>query len=263
MREVIAHYEDCPEDSRLLTGWGQLEFARTQEIILRHLPPAPARVLDVGGGSGIYSQWLGTLGYETHLVEPVRRHVESACQCKEIAGAEVGDARRLAQTDESFDAVLLLGPLYHLTDSTERLQALGEARRVLRPGGILVAAAINHFASLLQGLVLGVVDDARFAPILEQDLENGQHRNPTDNPLYFTTAFFHKPEELRAETTGAGFHVRDLVAVEGAFWLAKGFDARWSDPERREQLLRLARKVEHEPALLGASLHLLVVARRG
>src|SRR5271167_3168077 len=159
MREVIAHYENCPEDSRLLTGWGQLELARTQEIILRHLPAAPGRVLDVGGGSGIYSRWLGGLGYDAHLVDPVPRQVEYAHRfLGQIASAEVGDARKLAQPDESFDAVLLLGPLYHLTDSKERALALAEARRVLRPRGILMAAAINRFGSLLDGLVRGLVD---------------------------------------------------------------------------------------------------------
>ncbi|MGA8144074.1 MAG: methyltransferase domain-containing protein [Candidatus Acidiferrales bacterium] len=261
MSEIISHYEKTPEDPRLLTGWGPLELARTQELILRHLPAAPRKVLDVGGGSGVYSAWLGSLNYETHLVDIVPTHVERARTIPGISSAEVGDARKLANPNASFDAVLFLGPLYHLTDRNDRLAALREARRVLKPGGLLFAAAISRFASLLNGLVEGAVDDPRFVAIVEQDLKNGQHRNTTDNPNYFTTAFFHRPEELRTEILDSGCTVLDLAAIEGPGWLATNFQERWSDQSRREQLLQLIRQVERDPALLALSLHILAIAR--
>jgi SAM-dependent methyltransferase len=263
MREILDHYAQVPEDARLLTGWGQLEFARTQELILGHLPAPPARVLDVGGGSGIYSAWLASRGYETHLIDVVPRHIARARkESPQIASAEVGDARSLSHNATSFDAVLLLGPLYHLTEPADRAMALAEARRVLRPGGRLFAAAINHFGSLLDGLARGLIDDPRFAAILDRDLHDGQHRNPTGNPDYFTTAFFHRPEELESEIRQAGFSVEQLSPVEGPVWLARDFEDRWRDPARREQLLHLARCVEHEPHLFGVSPHLLAIARR-
>lgn len=263
MDEVIAHYDQVREESRLHQDWGRLELARTQELILRHLPRLPGTVLDVGGAAGVYSAWLGTLGYETHLIDPVPRHVEQARQLSGLVkSAEVGDARKLAQADGSVDSVLLLGPLYHLTGCGERLAALREAHRVLRASGVLFAAAISRFASLLDGLVSGGIDDPRFVSIVEQDLASGQHRNPTGDPKFFTTAFFHRPEELSAEVTEAGFSMVELVAIEGPVWLARDFNARWADPARREQLLALVRKVEREPALLGLSLHLLASARK-
>ena len=266
MEEVVNFYERLPEEAseapRLSVGWGQLELARTQELIQRHLPAPPKTVLDVGGAAGIYSGWLGSLGYETQLIDPVPRHVHQARQDARIASAEIGDARQIVRPDESVDAVLLMGPLYHLTDRGDRLRALEEARRVLRSGGILFAAAIGRFASLLASLVGGFIDDPRFVPILEEDLKSGQHRNPTDEPAYFTTAFFHHPEELRAEIAGAGFEVMELVGVEGPGWLAAGFEERWADPARRAQLLHLVRSVEHEPALIGLSQHLLAVGKK-
>jgi SAM-dependent methyltransferase len=263
MQEIIAHYDQVREDSRLRLGWGPLELARTQELILRRLEKPPRTVIDVGGAAGVYSSWLGSLGYETHLIDPVPRHVEQARKSlATIKSAEVGDARELAWKNESVDTVLLLGPLYHLTERGERLAALQEARRVLRPDGTLFAAAICRFAPLLDALVRGHVDDPRFAPILEQDLKNGQHRNTTSDPNFFTTAFFHLPEELRAEVVDAGFGVIDLIGVEGPAWLASDFEARWADPVRREQLLRLNRTVEGQATLLGLSHHLLVVARK-
>jgi ubiquinone/menaquinone biosynthesis C-methylase UbiE len=259
MDEVIAHYTGVPEDDRLRAGWGTLEQARTQELVLRHLSPPPGRLLDVGGGSGAYSTWLAALGYELHLVDLVPVHVEHALAAG-IASATVGDARSLRQAASSVDAVLLLGPLYHLTERRDRIAALREARRVLRAGGRLFAAAISRFASLLDGLVRGFVDDPGFARILDRDLLAGQHRNDTGNPDFFTTAYFHLPEEFRAEIQEAGFAAVELAAVEGPVWLARDFPARWADPVRREQLLDLVRRVEREPALLGASPHLLAVA---
>lgn len=259
MDEVIAHYTRAPEDGRLRSGWGALEQARTQELVLRHLSPPPGRVLDVGGGSGAYSTWLAALGYEVHLVDPVPVHVEHALAAG-VAAATVGDARSLRQTAASVDAVLLLGPLYHLTERRDRIAALREARRVLCAGGRLFAAAISRFASLYDGLVRGFLDEPGFAAILDRDLREGQHRNRTGNPDFFTTAYFHLPEDFRAEIQDAGFAAVELVAVEGPACLARDFPERWADPVRREHLLDLVRRVECEPALLGASPHLLAVA---
>jgi SAM-dependent methyltransferase len=203
-----------------------------------------------------------------HLYEPVPLHVAQAEQASRaqpthpVASFTVGDARSLGRPDDSTDAVLLLGPLYHLTDRADRLAALREARRVLRPGGTLVAAAISRFASALDGLRGGYLDDPAFAAIVRRDLADGQHRNPTGHPAYFTTAFFHHPDELRQEVVDAGLTGGQVLAVEGPAWLLRDFDAHWDEPARRERLLDVVRRVEADPSLLGASAHLLAVARK-
>lgn len=263
--EMAAHYESGVEEQRLAT-WGRLEFIRTTEILDRYLPPSPATVADVGGGPGAYALPLAARGYEVHLLDPMALHCEQAQEASGalegggLASVEEGDARELPFVDSSVDVVLLLGPLYHLVETEDRLQALTEARRVLRPGGLLAAAAISRFASTYDGLARGFLVDPEFAVIVDRDVDGGQHRNPSRHPDWFTTAYFHHPDGLRNEVREAGFEVDALLAVEGpAGWLGD-LNSWLDDRERREALLAAIRRVESEPSLLGASPHLLAIA---
>lgn len=266
--EILGYYALGLERGRLDLDYFPLERARTREVVGRHLPRPPAVVLDVGGGPGPYALWLAEAGYEVHLVDPVPLHVEQAEAASRerasgrLASARTGDARSLPFADASADAVLMLGPLYHLTERDERLRALAEARRVLRPGGLVFAAAISRFAALIDGLRGALFDDAAFAPVVERDLADGQHRNDTGDPRYFTTSFFHQPAELAEEVAGAGLALLDVLALEGPGAYVPDFARRWADPAARERLLEFLRRVETEPSLLGVSPHLLAVARR-
>ncbi|WP_329447545.1 class I SAM-dependent methyltransferase [Streptomyces sp. NBC_01426] len=147
---IASYYTEYDEASRLhTTAVGRLEFERTRELLRRSLPPPPARVLDVGGGPGTHARWLVEDGYEVLLVDPVPKHVEQAREYAPGCSAELGDARESALPADSWDAVLLLGPLYHLSERGERLAALREARRVAVPGGLVAVAGISRH-SLLQ-----------------------------------------------------------------------------------------------------------------
>jgi len=265
--DVVAYYARFPEESRLSRGASRLEFERTKEILLRALPGPPARVVDVGGAAGAYSGWLAERGYEVHLVDASARLVEearrrSATLPRPIASLEVADARALPRGDATADAVLLLGPLYHLTEATDRAAALREAHRVLAVTGVLVAAGISRYASALDGLARKLSLDPRFVAIRDRDLRDGQHRNETGNEEYFTTAYFHRPEDLEAEVAAAGFRDAAVVGVEGPGWMVPDFDARWESETERKDLLDVARALEAEPSIRGASAHLLCVARK-
>ena len=267
-RDIAEHYAGTAERGRLSAGSNRLEFLRTRDLLARHLPSPPARILDVGGAAGVYALPLAAQGYAVTLVDPLARHVEQARAASAaqpgtpLAGVELGDARSLTQPDASFDAVLLLGPLYHLVEQAERIAALAEARRVVRPAGLVAAAGISRFASLIDGLVRNWLEDPAFARIMERDLTDGQHHNPSGHPAWFTTAFFTHPDELAHEVRAAGLTLTALVGVEGIAWKLADLDARLDDPTRRSVLLRGLRRVEAEPSLLGASPHLLALARR-
>ena len=265
-QDVLDHYARGAEQDRLARGHGRLEALRTGELLQRWLPAPPALVLDVGGAAGRYALPLAAEGYAVHLLDPVPLHVQQARRASEasarpLGAVLLGDARALPYEDAAADAVLLLGPLYHLVERADRVAALREARRVLRPGGVVVAAAISRWASTADGICAGLLRDPRFAAVVEQDVLTGLHENPDQHPGWFATAWFHRPDELVQEVADAGLVPDGPVAVEGLGGTATDLDALLDDAGTRERVLAAIRRVEREPSLLGASPHLLVCGR--
>lgn len=266
-KEIEAYYLRGDESQRLSNTWGQLERFRTQAILSRYLPRPPAVIFDVGGGAGAYAVPLAKQGYDVHLIDPVELHLQqarsyAAASDTTLASIAKGDACHLDAPASSADAVLFLGPLYHLVERQDRLQALAEARRILMPRGVLFTAAISRFASLIDGLARGFFRDSEFRKIVDTDLSQGVHRNPTNNSEYFTTAYFHRPEELAAELADVGFADTQILAVEGPAWCTAGFVEAWGDGAQRQSLLDFLATIEKEPSVQGASAHLIAVAFR-
>lgn len=266
-REVLAYYEGFAEELRLESGPARLEFERTKEIITRLLPRPPARVVDVGGAGGAYSAWLAARGYEVHLVDASSRLVErartlNATLPRPIASLTVADARSLPQPDRFAEALLLMGPLYHLPEAVDRRAALLEARRVLAPSGTIVVAAISRYASTLDGLARHLTTDPAFVRIRLRDLRTGQHRNDTGRGDYFTTSYFHRPEELQRDMEQAGFKEVGVLGVEGPGWMIADFESRWANGTWRADLITVARALEAEPSIIGVSAHLVATGRK-
>ena len=261
---VRAYYEAVSERPRLFEGYGPLERVRTQEVLLRHLPAAPAVVADIGGGAGVHAIWLAGRGYAVHLRDLAAAHVaqaeeDAAGAGVRLASAGLGDARALDLAAASVDVVLLLGPLYHLQDAHDRMAALAEARRVLRPGGLLAAAAISRAAPVLDGLRLGLLEDPAHRALCDEIRRSGRSDPPPASG--FTRAYLHTAAGLRAEVAAAGFDVVETVGLEGLAWAFADLDERWADPVRREAALDAARRVEAADEVIGLSPHLLCVAR--
>lgn len=254
--DLLRHYNvDADEDERLRrSAHGRLEFLRTQELLRRFLPAPPARIIDVGGGTGVHARWLAADGYRVSLVDVVPAHVERAGGIPGVE-ASLGDARDLAEADRSVEAVLLLGPLYHLRERENRVRALVEARRVVRPGGVVAAAAISRYLGLLEAGGQGRLDD-RVATSVRRTLRDGYY----DGALGFVPAYFHTAAGLAGELRTAGFGEVAVYGVEGPAWPA--LDA--VDLDRAEALLadaaRCARIVETDSAMIAVSAHLLAIA---
>ena len=263
--ELHGHYTRGEERDRLDSPVGQVEFARTCEILERALPPAPAAVADIGGGPGRYALWLGERGYTVHHRDLVELHLEQLAGDAAPRGlaidSAIADARDLDLADASVDAVLLLGPVYHLPTRADRVAALAEAARVVRPGGPVFAAAISRWAPRLHGEVAEKLGDEY--PVI-RELVDVVERTGRLIPLFegSFSGYCHRPDELGDEVRAAGLDLVDLVGVEGIAFALSDLEQRLLDPAQRDIVLGAARAIERIPELLGLSPHLLATARR-
>ena len=274
MDEIYDFYNNGAEIGRLERGLGIVEFHRTKEILSRYIDSGKV-VYDIGGGVGMYAAWLAKKGNEVHLIELAENAVEYAKanmmqDCQFVA--EIGNALQVNRPDESADVVLLMGPLYHLRDRGDRLQALCEAFRVLKKGGLLVAAGISKFSSMTWALsvygekknqnLVEFLDDPVFFNMIKGEMTTGDHIRPKEYPKFIAESYFTTAEEMKAEITEAGFTVDKAIAVEGCIWFTPLREEKWEDEVSRECLLDIVRMTESEPEMMGMSPHFLVVARK-
>ena len=247
-------------------GLGPLEFERNKELIQRYLTKKKHIILDVGGGPGIYAEWLATLKQEVHLVDPVVKHIEEAKKrsgkSKNKFDSVLGEARQLDFPDAFADLVILHGPLYHLQKKSERLDCLKETKRVLKPGGVVLGFAINYTASTLVSLLQGVLPEDEFFRMCRKELENGIHEAPATMPGILPKAFYHKQEQLREEFEEATFKVLDIIAVEGMIWLDKNYFVSRADVGKKKRMMELLALTEGDQNLLAFSPHMMIAAKK-
>lgn len=266
---IRAYYRDqFDEDARIQTRsvGGRVELERTRALVAARLAPG-SRVLDVGGATGVHSRWLAEAGHEVTLVDLVDSHVQKASEAGTFH-ALVGDARALPVPDGSVDAVLLLGPLYHLISREDRMLALAETHRVLVPGGSLFAQGIGRLSAFTEAATTGGFESLGATDL--HVLRTGEWATTRGG---FPGGHFHTVAELRAEVEAAGFEDVEVRGVEGPNVGALELVA--DDPELLDLAVRLADRLDlaltqrpsavrrHRDVAAEASPHLLAVARRG
>ncbi|MBQ9673017.1 MAG: class I SAM-dependent methyltransferase [Ruminococcus sp.] len=265
--EVYDFYNNGAEIDRLERGLGIVEFYRSKEIISQYITEK-STIYDIGGGIGKYSEWLAEQGHNVTLIELAPTAVEYAKKNMKVPyTAEVGDAREINKTDESADVVLLMGPLYHLQNKSDREKVLNEAYRVLKKCGLLIVAGISKFSSTTWALsVYGngcdFIDDDIYMNMLKHELSTGEHNRPKEYPFIIANAYFHTIDELRKEVHNSGFEVMTYHAVEGCVWITPKLDEKWQDTNSRNRMLDIIHATEQEETLMGLSPHFLVVGRK-
>lgn len=263
---LLKFYESSSEEKRLEGGLGTLEFSRNKTLISQYLTNANSTILDIGGGTGKYAKWLAKKGHTVQLIDPVEKHIKRARKraekLEEPFTAELGEARNLPFENNMADAVILHGPLYHLQKTEDRAMAILEAKRVLKPGGILLGFAINYTASTLVGLWQGMIHEPGFYNMCLEELTTGIHNPPPEVPWLLADAYYHNPSKLKSEVIDCGFSFINLHAVEGMAWLDSSYFVNMADDQKRENLMNLIATTETDPNLLSFSPHMMIAARK-
>lgn len=269
VRDYYAH-DPQKEWNRLASADGHVEFAVTRKIISAHLS-RPSRVLDLGGGPGRYAAWLARQGHRVtladlspDLLQIARAKIQEeglADGVVEIVEADACDLRRWP--DRSFDAVLALGPFYHLPDLADRETAAREIARVLRPEGIVFAAFMSRWSFVRR--VLSSAEEQRYLQDeawVEDLLERGVFRNSL--PGRFSVGYGAKPEEIVPFFEKAGFREIDTFAAESvAGGCTHDLDAlEKSGPAEHAKILELLVRVSQERSIHGFYGHILYVGRK-
>ena len=276
---VLARYNAGMERSRLRTGEGLLEFERTKEILLEELPKPPAVIYDIGGAYGEYSWWLASLGYEVHLFDLSETNIAMSAELAaeypgvRLATAAVADARSVPRPDKSADAILLMGPLYSITEYEERILAIEESRRLLKDEGLLFSAALTPYSVLIPRLasyhketsrIRNELDDLAVMSMIERALEDGCYINPDMKIINhgLGSSHLHTAKAPREELSTGGFDTASVHGVMGGAWLAPNLDELLANEKTKGVLMKTVRMLDTHVEIIGLSGHLLAVSKK-
>tara|TARA_B110000211_G_scaffold143953_1_gene164334 strand:- start:280 stop:1101 length:822 start_codon:yes stop_codon:yes gene_type:complete len=265
-KELDDFYNKASEETRLEKGMGIFEFERIKELIEQHIYKPNSTIIDIGGGTGKYSEWLATNGHTVHLVEPVLKHIKlaekRAKKLKKSFSVAIGEAKKIPFKDNSADLVILHGPLYHLQKREDRIAAITEAKRVLKKGGIILGFAINATASTVVGLMNGMIHANSFFEMCKQELTSGVHDAPKDFPFLLADAFYHKPQGLKEEFLEQNLNFINIFAVEGMIWLDNQYFANMLDKKKSKKLKALQKLTQNDEYLLPFSPHMMIAVKK-
>ena len=267
--EVLAYYERNAEREHLRLERADcgLEFELTTRILAAHIPPG-ARVLEVGGGSGRYARWLAARGcrvvftdFSPALVALAREYLGGETGIEDV---EVADARDLSRWSAGeFDAVVALGPFYHLVAEDDRRRAAAEIARVLRPSGTACIALIPRHA-VFRGLLADPAGRARLhdAAFMARVLEEGVFIN--DQPGRFTGVYGVDPRHPEAVLASTDLLPVATHAIEGFVGdlQSAAADLQIQAPPAYAALLDALHASSTDPSFFGTTNHLLLVAQK-
>jgi len=260
---VIDAYENYKEEQRLTTNNARkVEFITTIKIFENHLHKK-SKILDCAAGAGIYAFHLADAGHDVTALDITPRHIEIINHKLEnkpySMDTAINDARDLRlYDDESFDAVLCMGPLYHLTEEKDRLQCLNECLRVLKKGGILFSAYINRL------FIIPLIATNDFSYLEKEFINNllATGVSKMDDALHFwTDSYYDKPDLIEKTYKDLGLHIIEHAATDGmSIFLKEKIDK--MDEEAFALWCDYHHATRQEESVLGISNHGLIVGRK-
>ena len=263
--DISDFYNSDPDREHIRLEYHQLEYDLTWRYFDQYLPPQGS-ILEIGAATGRYTLELAKRGYSITAVDISAALLKTSRNKLAAAGLDrkvrfvVADARALAEvTDREFDAVLLMGPLYHLVEEADRKAALRQAFDRLRAGGLIFTAFISRFGMMGDLIrrdpgwieedraeVQGIVERGRRA----DELRRGGFRG-----------YFALVSEIAPLHEIVGFETLTVVGVEPAI-SADDESYNKLEGKQRQLWLDLLYKLSAEPSIIGASRHLLYIGRK-
>ncbi|WP_062052880.1 class I SAM-dependent methyltransferase [Aquimarina longa] len=265
-RNIERFYNKASEETRLNKGMGVFEFERVKTLIEKYISNSSLKIIDIGGGTGKYSEWLAKKGHQVHLLDPVLKHIKiaqsRADRLKNKFSVHLGESRNLKFPNNFADLIILHGPLYHLQKKEDRNTTISEAKRVLKNNGIILGFAINYTASTLVGLLNGLIHKKTFFNMCKEELTSGIHNPPDDFPWLLAEAYYHNPKELKQEFMAQKLTYLNMYAVEGMAWLAKDYFTSMLNNKKKNTLLELINITENDSNLLSFSPHIMIAVQK-
>lgn len=250
------YYNKFCEEKRLTRKHGQVEYITSMKYIHKYLEGIPsAKILDIGAGTGRYSVQLAEEGYDVTAVELVKYNLGILKSKGSSVKAYQGTALNLSRfADASFDMALLFGPMYHLYTTEDKVQALKEAKRVTKPGGIiLVAYCMNEYSILTYGFKENHITES----LQDGKVNESFHVMAEPEDLYD----YVRIEDIDAINEKSGMKRIKLIAADGpANYMRPILNA--MDDETYQTFIRYHLATCERPELLGASAHTLDILRK-
>ncbi len=262
--DIVAYYNSCSDNEHSRLERHPLEYELTWRYLDKYLP-AQCSILEIGAATGRYTLELASRGYQVTAVDLSAVESGQCWQRMAEAGLDkqvqlvVADARDLgAVTGQEFDAVLQMGPLYHLVELADRRKALQQAFERLRSGGLIFSAFISRFGifcDLLKDHPDWIQDRAEVRSILERGRDPHYYRNGDFR------GYFAQPSEIAPLHEDLGFESLVLAAVEPVI-AAEDESYNKLEGQERQLWLDLLYEVSTEASIIGASRHLLYIGRK-
>ena len=255
--ELEKYYNKFCEEKRLTRRHGYVEYVTSMKYIHEYLPQGKKetiKILDVGAGTGRYSVQLAGEGYDVTAVELVKYNLGILKSKKSSVKAYQGNALNLSRFEaDQFDMVLVFGPMYHLYTKEDKVKALKEAKRVVKPGGILVAYCMNEYSILTYGFKEGHMKES----IRNQKVDDSFHVRSKEEDLYD----YVRIEDIDAIDQAAGVKREKLIAADGpANYMRTVLNA--MDEETYQLFIQYHLSTCERKDLLGASAHTLDIVRK-
>jgi ubiquinone/menaquinone biosynthesis C-methylase UbiE len=254
--KLVTYYNKFNEDKRLTHRHGIVEFNTTMHYLKTYLNKYKSpKILDVGAGTGAYTIPLSLMGYDVKALELVKHNLMYIKKKNSNIDVYQGNAINLSKfEDNTFDIVLLFGPMYHLISFDDKLKALNEAKRVLKKDGLIfISYYMNEYGIIKHGFM----EDKIMEEIDRNVIDNNYKINSKEDDLYS----FVRIEDIKKLSKLANLKRIKILAQDGPSDYIRSYINKMDD-KTFETYMDYHMKTCERKELLGASSHILDILKK-